>query len=88
MSDGESLQEFPGEYTFKIFGRTSPTLVARVTAIVEATLGPVPPEAVSVRESSGARYLSITVVLWVERREQLEIVYRELKAEPEVLLYI
>lgn len=89
MSDGpDTLQQFPCQYTFKIFGRQSPTLVDRVTAIVARTLGPVPPEAVAVRSSSGGRYLSITIELHVDARSQLETVYAELRAEAEVLLYI
>ena len=87
MSD-ETLQQFPSEYTFKIFGRQSPTFVERVSAIVGATFGALPAEAVSVRESSGQKYLSVTIVVWVEDRGQLEKVYAELKAESEVLLYI
>jgi putative lipoic acid-binding regulatory protein len=79
---------FPGEYTFKIFGRQSPTLVERVSSIVARAFGPLPPEAVSVRASSGQRYLSVTIVVWVDDRTQLEATYAELKAEPEVLLYI
>lgn len=87
MSD-ESLQPIPGEYTFKIFGRQSTTFVERVSAIVGATFGALGPEAVSVRESSGQKYLSVTIVVWVDEKAQLEKVYTELKAEPEVLLYI
>jgi putative lipoic acid-binding regulatory protein len=78
----------PGEHTFKIFGRQSPTLVERVSSIVARAFGPLPPEAVSVRASSGERYLSVTIVVWVDDRRQLETAYAELKAEPEVLLYI
>lgn len=87
MSD--ALPEaIPGEYTFKIFGRQSPTFVERVSAIVAETFGALPPEAVSVRASSGQRYLSVTIVVWVDDRRQLERVYTELRAEREVLLYI
>jgi putative lipoic acid-binding regulatory protein len=88
MSDSETLQTFPTEYTFKVFGRQSDTFVERVRTIVAATFGPVAAEAVSERASSGGKYLSVTIVQWVERREQLEEVYTALKAEPEVLLYI
>lgn len=87
MSD-ESLQTFPSEYVFKIFGRQSPTFVERVSAIVAGTFGALAEDAVSVRESSGQRYLSVTIVVWVDDRSQLEKVYTELKAETEVLLYI
>jgi len=85
---GELPQAFPGEYTFKVFGRQSPTFVERVSAIVAGTFGDLPADAVSVRESSGQRYLSVTIVVWVDDRSQLERVYTELKAESEVLLYI
>ena len=40
------------------------------------------------RESSQGRYLSVTVLMRVESRDQLERVYADLRAEEEVLLYI
>ncbi|MFN8642004.1 MAG: DUF493 domain-containing protein [Candidatus Binatia bacterium] len=80
--------DLPGEYTFKIFGRQSATFVERVSVILARTFGTLGPEAVSVRTSSGERYLSVSVVVWVEERRQLEAAYADLKAEPEVLLYI
>lgn len=88
MSAEPPEQVFPGEYVFKIFGRQSPTFVETVRTIIAGTFGAVPDEAVSVRESSGQRYLSVTVVVWVDERRQLEEVYTLLKAEPEVMLYI
>lgn len=88
MSDTDTLQTFPCEYTFKIFGRQSETFAARVQLIVAATFGPLADDAVSERSSSGGKYVSLTIVQWVERREQLEEVYAALKAEPEVILYI
>ncbi len=88
MSDTDTLQTFPCEYTFKIFGRQNDTFAARVQAIVAATFGPLDADAVSERASSGGKYVSLTIVQWVDRREQLEEVYAALKAEPEVLLYI
>ena len=87
MSD-EVVQVFPGEYVFKIFGRQSSTFVERVAEIVAGTFGELAADAVSVRQSSGQKYLSVTIVVWVNDRSQLEQVYTELKAEPEVLLYI
>jgi putative lipoic acid-binding regulatory protein len=88
MTSSDTLQTFPCEYTFKIFGRQSDSFVGRVEAIVAATFGPLARGAVSERASSGGKYLSVTIVQWVERKEQLEEVYAALKAEPEVLLYI
>ena len=88
MSESDTLEQFPCLYTFKIFGRRSETFVDRVRDILAATLGPLPPDAVSVRESSRGRYVSVTVLVRVEEQEQLERVYADLRADDEVLLYI
>jgi hypothetical protein len=88
MSELGSLEQFPCFYTFKIFGRRSETFVERVRDIIAETLGAVPLDAVKVRESSHGRYLSVTVVVRVGTRSQLECVYADLRAEEQVLLYI
>ena len=88
MSEAARGEEFPCFCTFKIFGRRSETFVNRVRAIIAATLGVVPLDAVKVRESSRGRYLSVTVLIRVDNRRQLERVYADLRAEDEVLLYI
>ena len=88
MNASESLERFPCFYTFKIFGRRSDTFVARVRMILAETLGAVPLDAVKVRESKQGRYLSVTVLIRVESRSQLERVYSDLRAEEQVLLYI
>ena len=88
MNASSTLEQFPCLYTFKIFGRRSETFVERVRDILSATLGVLPHDAVSVRESSRGRYLSVTVLAHVEDRAQLERVYADLRADDEVLLYI
>jgi hypothetical protein len=79
---------FPCDYTFKVFGRRSDAFVNRVREIIGDTLGAVPADAVSVRESSRGRYVSVTVLIRVESRHQLERVYADLRADEHVLLYI
>jgi putative lipoic acid-binding regulatory protein len=88
MSDLDGLEQFPCDYTFKVFGRRSDAFVERVREIIGRSLGCVPAEAVSVRESSHGRYVSVTVSIRVDTRSQLERVYADLRAEDEVLLYI
>jgi uncharacterized protein len=88
MNESQGLEQFPCFYTFKIFGRRSDTFVARVRAVIATTLGAVPLDAVKVRESSQGRYLSVTVLIRVDSRSQLERVYTDLRAEEQVLLYI
>ncbi len=88
MNGSGTLEQFPCLYTFKIFGRRSETFVDRVRDILSATLGALPQDAVSVRESSRGRYVSVTVLARVEDQAQLERVYADLRADDEVLLYI
>lgn len=88
MSDPVALETFPCFYTFKVFGRATECFVERVREIVGATLGAIPLDSVKVRESSKGRYLSVTLVVYVHDRSQLEEVYSGLRAEEQVLLYI
>jgi putative lipoic acid-binding regulatory protein len=88
MNGSSTLEQFPCLYTFKVFGRRTDTFAERVRDILSATLGTLPHDAVSVRESSRGRYLSVTVLARVEDRSQLERVYADLRADDEVLLYI
>lgn len=88
MSDPDSLLEFPCQYAFKVFGRRSDAFVECVQSLIAATLGPVSPEAVTWRESSQGRYLSVTVLAHVDNRGQLERVYADLRADARVLFYI
>jgi putative lipoic acid-binding regulatory protein len=88
VSDAIELEQFPCIYTFKIFGRHTEAFPERVREIVAATLGPVPLDSMKVRQSARGRYLSVTIVIRVHNRAQLEQVYSDLRAEEEVLLYI
>ena len=88
MTDELQLEQFPCFYTFKVFGRATETFAERVREVVGATLGSIPLDSIKVRESAKGRYLSVTIVVYVHNRSQLEKVYTDLRAEEEVLLYI
>ena len=88
MNPSGSLLEFPCFYTFKIFGYQTETFAERVRGIVASTLGAIPLDCMKVRQSSAARYLSVTIEMQVYNREQLERIYEDLRAADEVLLYI
>jgi putative lipoic acid-binding regulatory protein len=88
VTQAETLEKLPAFYTFKVFGRRTETFVERVRRIVGETLGPVPLDSIRVRESARQRYVSVTLVVWVQSRDQLERVYQDLYADEEVLLYI
>jgi len=83
-----SLEKFPCFYTFKIIGRNTDTFAERVREVVGRTLGPVPLDSVKTRDSAGAKYRSVTIVIYVASRDLLEKVYGDLRAEEDVLLFL
>jgi hypothetical protein len=84
----DTLETFPCYYTFKVFGRRSDSFADKVRGVVAATLGTVPRDSVKVRESQHGRYLSVSLYVRVESRDQLVRIYEDLRAEEEVILYI
>lgn len=88
MNDQIPLEQFPCLYTFKIIGRHGDAFVDRVSAVLGAHLGPLPRDEFKVRESAHGRYASLSIEVRVESRAQLEQIYADLRAEPEVLLYL
>lgn len=80
----EQLLEFPVDFPLKVMGRR---VDGFAQAITELTLAHVPgfdPSTVELRVSSQGTYLSITLVVRIESRAQLEALYRDLTAHPMV----
>ncbi|WP_428099852.1 YbeD family protein [Candidatus Rariloculus sp.] len=85
MSD-ESLLTFPCEIDIKVIGRRTTSLRATVLGIVRAHCGVVEDSRVRERHSSEGNYLSMSVTVLAETREQIDAVYRELTASDQVLM--
>jgi uncharacterized protein len=89
MSDDDvapSLLEFPCEFPVKMMGRETPEFHAMVRALVEKHTGPIPDEAIQSALSRNGRFVSITVTINAESKEQLDNIYRELTAHDDVLM--
>ncbi len=85
MSD-DSLLEFPCEIDIKVIGRRTDGLRRIVLGIVSAHCGAVDDSSVSERRSSEGTYLSVTVTVVAETRDQIDALYRELTASDHVLM--
>lgn len=85
MSDDELLS-FPCRIDIKVIGYRTENLRGAVLAIVGKHCGAVDDAAVSERLSSAGKYLSLTVTVVAETREQIDTVYRELSASNHVLM--
>lgn len=81
----ESLLTFPTEFPVKATGRATADFETRVIEIVRRHAPDLDTGAVTRRASQGGKYLAITVTIQATSREQLDAIYRELTASPEVL---
>lgn len=84
--EGEQLLRFPCDFPIKVMGRAGPGFEALVVQIVRRHAPDLGEGAVSSRVSSGGRYLSVTLTVRAEGRAQLDAIYRELSAHPDVLM--
>ncbi|HZX23375.1 MAG TPA: DUF493 domain-containing protein [Woeseiaceae bacterium] len=85
----DSLLEFPCDFPIKIMGRDEEDdFRSEAVAIVEAEVGPLPDGAVSTQPSRNGRFLSVTVTVRAESREQLDSLYRRLSDHERVLVVL
>ena len=75
---------YPLEYPFKIMGLAADDFPEHARRVVAAVVADVPAERVTVRASSGGKYLSVTVIAVLRSEEERVAVYAALKADPRV----
>ncbi len=86
MNDEETLLEFPCDFPIKVMGRAADDFDAKVVEIVRRHAPDLTEAAVSVRESRGSNYLSVTVTVRATSKKQLDDIYRELTAHEQVMM--
>jgi len=82
----ESIIEFPCEFPIKMMGRDTPEFRATVRSLVEKHTGPLSDDSVSSTTSRNGRFVSVTITVTAESREQLDSIYREVSAHQDVLM--
>ncbi len=83
-----SLLEFPCDFQVKAFGHASGGFDAQVVAIMRRHAPDLAEGAVHCRLSGGGKYIAVTVNLRAQSQAQLDAIYRELSASPEVLMVL
>ena len=81
---GEARVEYPIPYTVKAFGPNRAAFPDRVRELVGRHT-PLSTHAVHTRESRNGRYLSVSCAFQAQNREQLDAIYADLQADPEIL---
>jgi putative lipoic acid-binding regulatory protein len=74
----ESVHAFPCTYQIKVIGESGDEFVSRVVAIVHEELSAQADLDYFVRESSGGRHVSVTLMMAVQSAEQVRTIYARL----------
>ena len=86
--DQESLLTFPCDLPIKIFGRNVESFRETAVSIVRSHYGDLSDDCIGEQVSREDTYLSLTITVRAENREQVDAVYRELSASGEVLIVL
>jgi putative lipoic acid-binding regulatory protein len=86
MSDQQETPfEFPCAFPIKAMGRAASGFDLLVVEIVRRHAPGLEEGAVRVRESSGGKWVSVTVTVQAESKDQLDAIYRDLTADARVV---
>lgn len=82
----ESLLKFPTEFPVKIMGRDTPEFHAMVEEILTRHVAPLHSLPITRQPSKEGRFVSVTVTITAQSREQLDELYRDLSSHELVLM--
>ena len=104
MTETESLIEYPCEFPIKVMGRSDvlsdqvslsnqndpiqQSLSQSVLVIVKKHAPDFDVDSMTIRASGGGKYLSLTCTINAVSRTQLDALYRELCAQPSVVMVL
>lgn len=77
---------FPCDFTLKIIGTAEADLATAVRPILSKYIPDSTKVEISSKESKGGKYSSVTVQFEATSQEQLDNIYREISAKPEVIM--
>jgi uncharacterized protein len=82
--ENETLIEFPCDYDIKAMGPTSDNFDAIVVDIIRRHVDDIKEGAVSKKHSSGGKFTSVTVTVYMTSKPQLDAIYKDLSAHEQV----
>jgi putative lipoic acid-binding regulatory protein len=86
MEADESLLRFPCDFPIKAMGKAEDDFDTLIVELIRKHSPDLREGAVKSRHSNGGRFVSVTVTIQAESREQLDRIYMELTAEERVLM--
>ena len=82
--EGDTLLEFPCRFPIKVMGKAEEGFESLVVEIVRRHSPDFDDTQVRVRQSSGGKWLSVTVTIEATGKDQLDAIYRELTSHERV----
>jgi len=82
----ETPFEFPCQFPIKAMGKNIPDLDAIVVAIIRRHVDDLSENAVKTRASSGGKFISITVEIEAQSKAQLDAIYTDIAACPDIIM--
>lgn len=79
---------YPLRYTFKVMGLAADDFAEHARRLVARVVGAVPAEGVTVRQSSGGKYHSVSVSVLLLNETQRRAVYQTLWDDERVVYYL
>ncbi|MDP1898257.1 MAG: DUF493 domain-containing protein [Sulfurimicrobium sp.] len=86
MSDQETLLEFPCAFPVKIMGRTEDGFANAMLEVVLRHAPDFDSASMTMKASSSNKYLSLTCTINATSKQQLDDLYREITANPMVVM--
>lgn len=84
----DDLFDFPCEFPIKVMGLATPDFDLFVVEMIRKHCPDLTEGAVTTRPSRGGKYLSVTVMIMAQSRQQLENLYQELSRHERVIMVL
>jgi len=79
---------FPCEFVLKIMGKVDAKLELAIVPTLERNIADMTKVEITSRMSKGGKFTAVTVTFMADSQEQLDNIYRELTARPDVLMVL
>ncbi|HHJ39082.1 MAG: transcriptional regulator [Methylothermaceae bacteria B42] len=84
----QDILEFPCDWPVKAFGPGTEAFELEVVSIVRRHAQDLKENAVRTRPSKAGKYSAVTVTIRAQSRAQLEAIYTDLRAHPDVVMVL
>ena len=82
----DSVITFPCSFPIKLMGRETAEFRQTARKLVEKHTGPLDDDAIESALSRNGRFVSVTITIIAESREQLDNIYRDATAHDDVIM--